>query len=96
MWLASSVADLYIERKTWQSAKIIDSSLMQLVHMAPVFPLILLLLSSSCLGSDEHANELGYMVVPASSLKHIADGAVCSGHKGAYVAVLMQISSIDR
>ncbi|CAM0878675.1 unnamed protein product [Alopecurus aequalis] len=50
--------------------------------MASILPLILLLLSSSCLGSDEQVDELGYMVVPASSLKDIEDGAACSGHKG--------------
>ncbi|CAL4890839.1 unnamed protein product [Urochloa decumbens] len=52
--------------------------------MAPLFPLVvvvLLLLSSSCFSSDEQADELSYMVVPTSSLKHISDGAVCFGHK---------------
>jgi hypothetical protein len=57
---------------------------MQVVPMAPVLSLVLLLLSTSCFANDHAGDELNYMVVPTGSLKHIAEGDVCSGHKGVY------------
>jgi hypothetical protein len=54
------------------------------VTMASALALLLFLFSSPCLGA--HAgDEPNYMVVAANSMKHIAEGAVCSGHKGAYM-----------
>ncbi|KAM3206697.1 hypothetical protein ACQJBY_062061 [Aegilops geniculata] len=46
-------------------------------------PLLLLLLVSLSVGScvGDHHQLLNFMTVKTSSLKHIAEGAVCSGHK---------------